>query len=84
MIKVFFVKALILRFSYQDSHVKALIKNTIINIIIDYNYAQHFDVAINNIFARNLPKSLDFEVKFEMILRNAFSKFFRYNRDFEF
>ena len=65
------------------SHIK-FIKNTIINTIINYNYAQHFEIVINNTLAKNLLKLSDFEIKFEMMLRNALSKFFRYNRDFEF
>ena len=51
--------------------------------IINYSYAQHLDVVIDDIFTRNLFESSDFEVKFEIMLKNAFSKFFRYNRDFE-
>ena len=59
----------------------------VINIIINYNnaynYTQYFEIVINNIFARNLFKSFNFEIKIEMILRNIFLKFFRYNRDFK-
>ena len=63
-------------------HIK-FIKNTIINIIINYNHAQHLEIAIDDTLARNLSKSFDFEIKFEMMLRNVFSEFSRYNRDFE-
>ena len=64
------------------SHVKVFIKYIIINII-NYNYAQHFEIAIDNTFVRNLPKSFNFEIRFEIMLRNASSKSFRRNRNFE-
>ena len=83
MIKIFFVKNLILKLLYQNSYIKAFIKNTIINIIINYNYTQHFDVAIDDIPARNLFESFDFEIKFEVMLKNASLKSFRRSRDFE-
>ena len=67
----------------QGSYIKILIKDTIINTIIDYNYAQHPDVAVDDILARNLFESSDFGVRSEVMLRNAFSEFFHYSRDSE-
>ena len=63
--------------------IKISIKNTIINIIINYKYTQHLNVVINNTLARNLFELFNFEIRFEMMLRNAFLKFFHSNRDFK-
>ena len=50
----------------------------------NYNYTQYLEIDVNNIFVKNLFKSLDFEVRFEMILMNVFSKFSRCRQNSEF
>ena len=59
-------------------------KYQIINIIINCNYTQYLEIEINNILARKLSKSLNFEIEFKIILINIFLKSSYYNQDLKF